>query len=217
MEILVAAGCLLAVALVALVVVVAVHGHRNEKRRLAAITGWAAAHRWRFVPSPAVDWHQRLPGRSHRGVAWSVFGAVAGRRVSVAEYHYTESSTTGSGSDATTHTTTHRYVVAVAHLDRPLGRLTVRHRDAFSRMGRALFGAEPVTGDREFDKRFVVEGDIALPPSFVPAHVAGVLPPWSLHGADVMVWTPGQVSDPATIPGYATAALHVADMLLGRR
>ena len=217
MEILAAVGCLLAVPLLVLLVVAVVRGHENEKRRLAAVTGWAAAHGWQFVPSPAVDWHQRLPGRSRRGVAWSVLGAVAGRRVSVAEYRYTESHTTGSGSSATTHTRTHRYVVAVVHLDRPLGRLTVRHRDAFSRMGRALFGAEPVTGDREFDKRFVVEGDIALPPSFVPAHVAGALPPWSLHGADVMVWTPGRVADPAGIPGYAAPALHVADMLLGHR
>src|SRR3712207_5713947 len=128
--ILIALGCAL---LLALVVIAAVASHRAEQRRLAAIPAWTASHGWRVPPRPAVDWHQRLPGRSKGGVTWSALGTAGGRRVSVAEYTWTERQTTGMGKDESTRYITHRYVIAVAHLDRPLGALDIEPRGSLSR------------------------------------------------------------------------------------
>ncbi len=202
--------------LIVLLVVAGATGRRNEQRRLAGIAAWAAAHGWQYVPAPGVDWHQRLPGRNKRGIAWTVLGVAGGRRVSVGEYTWTEASLSTDGQgNSTTSSTTYRHVVAVVHLDRPLGRLMVQPRGALSRLGRAVLGAEPVTGDAGFDKRFRVVGavPVPLPPRLLAAHLAGAVPPWSVHDADLMIHVPGRIDDPAAIPGYAGPALHVADLL----
>lgn len=214
MELLIGAGC---VALVVLVVIAAVFAHRNEQRRIAAIADWAAAHGWQFVRRPAVDWHRRLPGRAKGGVAWSAHGTVAGRRVSVAEYSWTERRTSGMGKDESTTLVTHRYVVAVVHLDRPLGTLEIESRGSVSRLSRRMFGAGPVTGDAEFDRRFKVTGDLAVPPRLIAAYLTGGVPAaWALQDADVITWRDGTLTDPERLPGQADPALRVTHLLTGR-
>ncbi|BCJ56429.1 hypothetical protein Asp14428_79040 [Actinoplanes sp. NBRC 14428] len=159
------AGLLLCVAVVVvLVVLAAVVGRRRERERREALQGWAAAHGWMLVPNPAVDWSSRLPGRNRRGVTLALTGPLWGRRASVADYSYTETTSTSTpdGNGGTTHgtrSTTHHYTVLVVHLDRPSAYVGIQPRGILSKWGRALFGAGSTLGHERFDHDFRVVGN----------------------------------------------------------
>ncbi|OLB65509.1 MAG: hypothetical protein AUI10_06415 [Actinobacteria bacterium 13_2_20CM_2_72_6] len=80
-------------ALVALIVVASVVSVRRERRRREGLRGWAARYGWTYVERPKTDWADRLPGRNRRGLSLVLSGVLDGYPVSVADYEYTETST----------------------------------------------------------------------------------------------------------------------------
>ncbi|ROP34263.1 hypothetical protein EDD30_7342 [Couchioplanes caeruleus] len=211
---------------VALVALGVATGRRRERERREALQGWASARGWTLVDHPAVDWSSRLPGRNRRGVTLALTGPLWGRRASVADYSYTETTTTSSsdahgGTTHGTHSTTHHFTVLVVHLDRPSPYLGVQPRGTLAKWGRALFGAGAALGNEQFDKNFRVVGEPSsspypLSPALLAAHVDGVAPAWTLHGTDLMTSTPGRLKDPESIPYLLGSLYRVADLLTGR-
>ncbi|MEV6925859.1 hypothetical protein AB0M46_15365 [Dactylosporangium sp. NPDC051485] len=217
---LLAGGACLGVLLV-FAIVVGVVQHRRERRRREGLQQWAAHNGWRYEPRPAVDWWRRLPGRNRRGVTLALTGLVGGRTVSIAEYSHTTTTTTpGPDGVGTTSPSTHRYVVYLVRLRQALPGLAVHRRGAVSRFGRALFGDRPTAlGHEPFDRAYRISAER---PDVVPAvfrrdlvaeHVAGRLPEWSLHGAELMTFETGRIDDPATIPGRFAALVRLADLI----
>lgn len=213
-------GCLL---LVALLVLAIVHSVRQERRRVEALRAWAHAHGWRFVDAPQAEWTSRMPGRNRRGVSLALVGVQQGQQVSVAEYRYTETSTsTNSSGHSTSSSTTHHFIVVVVHLDVPGATIAVHSRGAFSKLVRAIFGDRVLAlGDQRFDSQWrvsaqdptVVRGFIG--PMLAAEHIAGRVPHWSLQGRELMTYTHGRLTDPARIPALVAPLLRVAS-LLGR-
>jgi hypothetical protein len=213
--------------LVGLIVVGIVVGVRNERRRREALRLWAAQHGWAYVERPKVDWWSRLPGRNRIGVSIMLSGGLDGYPVSVADYSYTETSTsTSHRADGTSTTssssTTYEFVVVVVRLPRPGPTVDVQPRHALSKLGRAIFGeAKTAIGHPEFDRAFRIGAkDPAaarriVGPMLTAEHLAGRVPGWSLHGAELLTYQRGKLGDPATIPGLAAPLIRVAT-LLGR-
>ncbi|MEV5837761.1 hypothetical protein [Nocardia sp. NPDC052112] len=191
---------------------------RAERRRKGVLWQWAARHGWSYAEHSWAQWVSRLPGGGRRALGVTLSGMVGGRWVTVAEHSYT---TTSSSGDSTS-TQTHHYLAVVVVLDRPLPSVAVTGRGAMSKFGRALFGDKPTaTGNAEFDARFRIK---SADPNFarwlvskplIDAHLAGIVPDWSLVGQDLLTYRPGRLRDPNTIPALTTPLTHVAD-LLGR-
>jgi hypothetical protein len=214
-------GLLIPVGLIVLLivlVVLVVHARRRERARQALLQQWVGDNGWSYVPSPSVDWMHRLPGRRRKGVSLLLSGTVSGRPVNVAEYSYTESRTT-TDSEGRSHTTseTHRYIVVVVNLRRPLPDLEVRPRAGLSRLARTWFGGGTQSTEI-FDQRFRVLGDAetagqVIPPALYAEHVAGTVPPWSVHHTELMTYSRGRLQDPERIPELAGPLLRVAEHL----
>jgi hypothetical protein len=210
-------------------------------RRWTLLRQWARANDWTLVARPVVDWGARLPGGDKHGVTLALTGeiggehgvtpvlagatgdqravppalagGVGGRRTSVGEYSFEESAHTPAG----TTTTTHEFVVPVLHLDRPSGYLGVLPCDVLERWGQSLFGAGAPIGVDDFDAAYRVVGDpvrgaYEIGPELVAAHVAGVAPPWTLYGTELVTWRPGRI-DPAHL-GEQVGPLHLVARLL---
>ena len=220
-------GMLACMAVVAALVALAVaSGRRRERERRAGLQQWAPAHGWTLVPHPAVDWSARLPGRNARGVTLALTGPLWGRRASVADYSYTETSptSTSDGQGGTTHgtqSTTHHHTVLVVHLERPSPYVGIQPRGTLSKWSRALFGAGAALGHEQFDKNFRVVGEPSASPyplsaALLTAHIEGVVPAWTLQGTDLIATSPGRLKDPATIPHLIGPLYRVADLLTGR-
>lgn len=196
---------------------------RRERDRRDVLQQWAKQHGWAFVPSPNVDWGSRLPGRNRRGVSLALFGAIGGYRVSVAEYSYTDVhiSTNGDGMGGTTTTTSshsHPYVVVLVHLDEPHPTIAVQRHTTVSRIGQVQFGdTVPATGDQNFDKHYRVAGEPVagqfIGPALRAEHLAGTVPLWALHQAELMTYQPGRIESPSQIPDLATPLIRVAALL----
>jgi hypothetical protein len=208
---------------VVLVVVMMVVSVRRERRRREALRQWATQHGWTYTERPATEWGRRLPGRSRRGVSLALSGVVNGYPVSVADYSYTETSTSTTGTDSTrSSSTTYHFVVVVVRLPRPGPTIEVRQRHGLGKLGRRIFG-DPATalGNEAFDRAFrIITKDPAtarqmVGPLLAGEHVAGRVPPWSLHGAELLTYQRGRLSEPAHIPGLAAPLVRVAT-LLGR-
>lgn len=207
--------CAIAVALAGLVILALIVRGRGQRRRHEELARWAAAHGWTVTPNPTVDWGARLPGGNRKGISLALSAVVNGRPVSVGEYSYTETHITGGGADGATTTTshTHRFVVAVVRLNQSYQPVAVRPRSALSKLA--------VRGDERFDRQFTVEAaDPAyarrlIGPALAAEHVAGTVPPWSLHGTELLAYRKGRLDAPDQIPGLVSPLIRVAD-LLGR-
>lgn len=191
---------------------------RAERRRKRALWQWATQHGWMFAEHSWAQWVSRLPGGGRRALGVTMSSMLGGRWVTVAEHSYT---TTTSSGDSTT-TQTHHYIAVVVVLDRPLPAVAVTGRGAMSKVGRALLGDRPTaTGYAGFDARFRIK---SADPNFarwlvgkplIDAHLAGVVPDWSLVGQELLTYRPGRLRDPNAIPALAAPLAQVAD-LLGR-
>ncbi len=194
-------------------------GRRRRQRRRDALSAWAAGHGWEVSFQPRHEWYRRLPGGNRRGLSVALYGQVAGRRVAVGEYSYTETITLGEQSSSHTH----HFLVTVVWLPRPYPPIAVQPRGSMSKLRRVVFGAGQVaTGHPAFDRAFRVDTkDAALArdligPPLVDAHLAGTVPPWSLAGDELLAYQPGRLGDPDAIPVLGGQLATVAD-LLGRR
>ena len=215
------------VILVGLIVVAVVASVRHERQRREALRQWAASSGWTHAERPATDWGSRLPGRNRRGVSLALSGVVGGYPVTVADYSYTEtrtSTTHGAGGTASssTRSTVHHFVVVVVRLPRPGPPIEVQPRHGLSKLGRAIFGDRATAiGYEPFDRAFrITAKDPAVVrqlvgPLLAGEHVAGQVPQWSLHGAELLTYQRGRLGDPALIPGLAAPLVRVAT-LLGR-
>ncbi|MTE12477.1 hypothetical protein [Nocardia aurantiaca] len=200
--------------LLAVLLPIAVLAERDRKRRLHE---WAKANGWTFQERSSAPWTTRLPGRNRRGLGVTLTGIVNGRWVTVAEYRYETTSSTGESTTAKTH----RYIAVLVLLDRAHPSLAVRERGMMSQFGRALFGDKPTaTGNVMFDARFRIDAADAgyakamVGPHLVAAHIAGAVPQWSLVGNELLGFTPaGKLKDPNLIPWYAGQLSRVADLL----
>ncbi len=213
--------------LLALIVVAAVVTARRERQRREALRQWAVQHGWTYTERPAADWVSRLPGRNRRGVSLMLSGVVARYPVSVAEYSYTQTSTSttrnadGTSSTSTSSTTYH-FVVVVVRLPWPGPSIEVQPRHGLSKLGRAIFGDRATAiGYEPFDRAFrIAAKDPAaarrlVGPVLAGEHIAGRVPAWSLHGAELLTYRSGRLDDPAGIPDVAAPLIRVAT-LLGR-
>ncbi len=194
---------------------------RAERRRVAGLAQWAAANGWTMTKNGRADWTGRMPGRNKRGLTVNLTGQLDGRRVTVADYHYTTRSTSRmSTSSSSSSTTTHYYIAIVVHLDRAHPPVAVVPRGVFSQLGRSLFGDKPTaTGNPDFDSRFrIASPDPAyarwlVGPPLIAAHLACALPHWNLAGHDLLTFRTGRLPDPKSIPALATPLLQVANLL----
>ncbi|HEU4422203.1 MAG TPA: hypothetical protein VFR67_06635 [Pilimelia sp.] len=215
------------VLLVGLIVVGAVVAVRRERRRREALRQWASRYGWTYVERPTTDWWSRLPGRNRWGVSLMLSGVMGGYPVSVADYSYTDTSTsTSHRADGTSSTssssTTYHFVVVVVRLGRPGPTIEVWPRHGLSKLGRAIFGdAAAAIGYEPFDRAFrITAKDPAaarhlVGRSLVSEHLAGRVPAWSLRGTELLTYQRGRLGDPAAIPGMAAPLVRVAT-LLGR-
>ncbi|WP_280440869.1 hypothetical protein [Nocardia brasiliensis] len=211
-------GAIVVTVVIVLVVVVPL-SIRAERRRKAALAGWAHAHGWSYAERVRADWTGRLPGRNKRGLGVTLTGQLDGRWVTVADYSYetTSSSNFSSTSHSTTSTTTHYYIVIVVHLPQPHRPVAVLTRGLFSQLGRTLFGDKPTaTGNPDFDSRFrIVSPDPRyahwlVGKDLIAAHLHNTVPHWSVGNHDLVTYRPGRLKDPNAIPALAAPLLHVA-------
>ncbi|MFD0583900.1 hypothetical protein [Dactylosporangium darangshiense] len=208
-------------AFLALAIVVAVLSARRERRRREMLQYWAVRNQWQYQPRPQVEWWRRMPGRNRRGVTLALSGLVGGRPVSIAEYHYTTTSTTPGANGATSTTSsTHHYVLYVVRLPRSWPAVAVHRRGAMSRFGRTLFGDRATAlGHEPFDSAYRISADRPelvrgmFGRDLVAEHVAGRLPEWTLHGDELMTYEAGRIADPAAIPARFAALVRIADLL----
>ncbi|WP_431958155.1 hypothetical protein [Nocardia lijiangensis] len=177
---------------------------------------WAVRHGWRFAHSPHESWTARLPGHDPEGLGVTLTGELGGHQVTVADYCFTTNAWTGEIVSSTTH----RYVVVAVLLERPYPPVAVVDVAALSQPGSALFSDSPITtGHREFDYRFrltAVDSNYArllVGPQVIDAHLAGVIPRWSLAGHELLTYQTGQLDDPDEIPDLAAPLLHLATLI----
>lgn len=198
---------------------------RRERARRQQLAAWAAEHQWTYNHRPKGEWAwaARLPGHTRRGVSLVLSGMLEGYPATVAEYSYTTTSsgTDGSGN-STTNRTVHRLVVAVVRLRQAYPSVEVAPRGAVSRLTRSLFGEGQIsTGDPEFDRRFRIRSPDPLTargllePALVSAHLADRVPPWSIHGDELLSYRPGVLQGPDDVQRAVAPLLEVA-RLLGR-
>jgi hypothetical protein len=211
-----AAVCFAAV--VALIVVAVVVARRRARQRRELFEGWAAYHRWQYVPSPPNEWWRRLPGRNGRGVSFALSGVVGGRPVSVAEYSYTTTSA-GSG-DSPSSSTTHHFVIWVVRVRGSWPAISVHQRGAMSRFGRVLFGDRATAlGYQPFDSAFRISAERpelvrdVFGRDLVAEQLSGRVPEWSLFGDELMVVESGRLSEPDGIPARFGPLMRLADLI----
>jgi hypothetical protein len=188
--------------LFALISIAVVRGSQRAADRRARLAAWAGHNGWFYDERPEVDWYRRMPGRNRRGVTVTLSRVVDGRRVTVAAYQYTESTSTGE----VTTTSTHHLVVTVVSLRRVVPPLSVRPRGALSRMAQAMAGpGELSTGSAEFDRAFRVSADRreavvrCLTPELIGAQLDGRLPAWSVEGYELLCYRRGKLDSPETV------------------
>ncbi len=208
------------VAFIAAFIVLAVYTAKRERQRRGALVQWALANEWTHLVKPVSDWPTRLPGHNRRGVTVAMTGLVNGWTVSVGEYQYTTSSSTGANGQTTS--TTHHYVVVALRLPRQYPPLAVSARGGLSKLWRSVFGdGRVVTGIAAFDENFKIstKDPGVLPytvgPALIQAHIAGQVPDWTIVGDELLTAFPGQITDPNRIPGWAASLVLVAQ-LIGR-
>lgn len=211
-------GVMLMVILLIVFSALSIHAERQRRDGLRA---WTTANGWSFTQYARADWTARLPGRNSGGLGVVLTGQVAGRAVTVADYHYKTTSTSSSSEgSSSTSTTKHHYIAVVVHLHRPYLPIAVVPRGPISQLGRSMFGDKPTaTGNAAFDSRFRIRTNdpayahwlIGKP--LIDAHLANISPPWSLAGPDLLTYRKGRLRDPAEIPALAARLVHIADLL----
>jgi hypothetical protein len=206
------------IALTVLVVLLHVYRAQKERARQARISQWAASHGWTVTLRPrALEWCNQLPGHDRRGVSLILSGNVSGWPVSVADYSYVTTSSTGP--DGATTRTRHRFIVTAVRLPGPYKPIAVQSRKGLSRVGRAIFGdGAAATGNEGFDRRFRVQtkdpatSRALIGPTLISEHLAERIPEWNLAGQNLLTWQSGKIEDPSCIQPLADRLVYVATL-----
>lgn len=206
-----------------------------RRRRAERLLAWARANGWILTERPPADWARRLPGGNRNGVGPALSGHARGRPVTVAEYSVTDVRTTtvtdGVGGVATSDTpVAHFYIVVVTRVLRPLPDIDVEPRTGVARLfpgdgsppraglARVFPGDGSPSGDPRFDRAFRLRtADPAAIPAWctaplIQAHLDGLVPAWTLTGAELMTVEPGRLT-PATVATNADRAANLAALL----
>ncbi|MBP2334011.1 hypothetical protein JOF41_000189 [Saccharothrix coeruleofusca] len=217
---------MIAFAVLAVAALLIAAGVAADRKYRATVSAWAAAQGWRYREGGGGPWTACLP----RGDARKVRLQVEGFRhypVTVAHYQYDTTSTSSKTdmngqSTRSTSTTTHHLTVHVVHLPFTYPPIAVRRRGLGSRIARgAGYRDGKATGDEEFDRRFRVRVDdpavvpALITPALVRAHLDGVVPEWSLAGADLVSTSTGRIRVESVFSGL-DPLLRVADLLVRR-
>jgi hypothetical protein len=222
-------GTLIAVSVIALIAVVVTLSvplialtQRREQRRLESLAAWATTLGWTvYAGNVEVPWTARLPGANPRGVRCLFTGIYRDLPISVAEYTYQTTQVTHLNGQTQVMTDHHDFVVCVVHLPYSYPAIEVSGRGSGSRAWRWLTGPDTTEiGIPAFDKNYRVRSTHPelvrhiIGPALVRAHLAGMVPNWSLHGTDLLVYWPGRM-EPARVLPALDAVVRVGS-LLGR-
>jgi hypothetical protein len=211
-----------ALGFIALAILLAVVAVRRERERKEGLGRWATYNGWIMTLRPAVDWGRLLPGRNRRGVTLALSGTVEGHPVTIAEYHYTETtSSTNANGSSTSSSTTYPLRPARGAIEPPRPEHQRLSTGALSKFGRSLFGDRATAiGHEPFDNEYRVAAKDAsvvpyvLRPALVQEHVAGRLPGWSLEGQDLLADLPPRAHRrPGHHPGPVGPLVRVATLL----
>ncbi|MFC7403511.1 hypothetical protein [Georgenia alba] len=196
--------------IIGLVIVLAVVGHKQTKKRRAALRAWAQAHGWAYTdnaPGLGLDLRGGPFGRGHsRSSTEAVWGTYQGWQG--ASWRYTYKITSGSGKSRRTRTY-HHHVVSL-QLPVPLPYIELSAENFLSR----TFGNDVEFEDAAFNDAWHVRGDSPRATSDVihPRMMERLMQP-DLQGANLLyeggrifLWRRG-MPDPAAIDA-ALRLLH---------
>lgn len=202
-------------------------GAQTVRQRRERLSAWATTNGWTFAFRPAVTWVGRLPGRTGAEIAFALSTTIDGRPVTVAEYQYTERTTSTTTdaegrSSSSSSTTTHRLVVTVVRLHRRLPSTSVHSRGPHSRVTKAgPSPGETSSGHPDFDHAFRIRTErpdlVAwwCTPALRAAHLRGSVPVWSIHGDELLTYRHGQLKTPEEIPEQVRPVIALATLLGG--
>ena len=144
----------------AVIIVLAVLGHQQAKKRRMALEAWAASRGFSFDPSNDHQMDDRYPEFSclRQGddrYAYNVMeGHSAERPVSAFDYHY-ETHSTDSKGHRTTHN--HYFSAVIVQTGLPLKPLVIREEHFFDKVGEFLGFDDIDFESTEFSKEFFVK------------------------------------------------------------
>ena len=208
------------VGFIGLVIVLAVVGHAQAKKRREALSGLANEMGLRFDPNKDYTFDDQF--RFFDALRWGdnryayniLRGQFEGRNIVGFDYHY-ETSSRDSDGDRTT--TSHRFSAVIFQSTLPLDGLTIRPEGFFDRM-KTLLGFDDIDFESaEFSKAFHVKcRDRGLAYDVVQPETMEFMlnmPRFTLHfeNAMVMVMRRGTFE-----PADFRAAIHLVDGILDR-
>lgn len=146
--------------LVTLLLLLAWRGHQADKKRIAALTGYAAGQGWAYAeddPSLCTRWDGRPFGFGQARRAGHVMtGTYRQRSVIAFDYQYEESTTDSNGNRETT---TSRYSIYAVGLPCPLPKVSMTPEGMFSKLGHAVGIHDIQLESEQFNKAFRVSSE----------------------------------------------------------
>ncbi len=150
------------VGFIALVIVLAIVGHQQAKKRREALGHWAHQHGLSYWPAKDHDFEERYPffdclkTGSNRYAHNIIEGEWDGRHLVAFDYHYETHSTDSKGNRQTRH---HHFSAVILRAKTPLKPLIIRAENLFDRIG-SVFGFDDIDFESaEFSRRFCVKAE----------------------------------------------------------
>ena len=144
----------------AVIIVLAVLGYQQAKKRRMALAAWAASRGLAFDPSHDRQMDDRYPEfkclrQGDNRYAYNIMAGQAGHRpVSAFDYHY-ETHSTDSKGHRTTHN--HHFSAVIVQTGLPLKRLVIRKEGFFDKIGEFLGFDDIDFESTEFSREFYVK------------------------------------------------------------
>lgn len=145
---------------IVLFVVLAIHSHKKEKERRAALAAWAAQRGLHFQTEkmrgfddeyPEFDCLRKGSGRYAYNI---IAGKLEGRETKLFDYHFETHSTDSKGNRTTHH---HHFSAVIVESDFPLLPLSIRPEHVFDKLS-AAFGWDDIDFESaEFSRRYHVK------------------------------------------------------------
>lgn len=137
----------------------AIHAHKKEKERQAALAAWASGRGLYYHPDRVYGFDDENPTfrflrQGSNRYAYNILtGEIKGREITAFDYHYETHSTDSKGRRQTHH---HYFSAIIIRSPFPLKPLTVRREGFFDKM-KSVFGFKDINFESsEFSRRFHV-------------------------------------------------------------
>jgi hypothetical protein len=144
---------------IALMIWGAIHSHKKEQERLAAMRGWAAERGLFFNEEKVRGFDDEYPGFDCLGSGRNRYahnimvGTLDGLEAKLFDYHY---QTRSRDSKGRTRTRTHRFSAVLVHPGFAIRPITVRREGMFDKV-KAAFGWDDINFESaEFSRRYYV-------------------------------------------------------------